>query len=157
MTKETLLTLLLASSAMAQPFPPMPKVLAPSGTNLTIAWDASSWWTVDGYRLYWGAASHVYTNMVDAGPELRVTVTNLVKRTTYYFAATSYDALGESFYSSELVYVPPVGPTNRVVTITAETSSNLTNWASFTNMAPIVFTNPPAPAFYRLLIRETLQ
>lgn len=155
---KTLSLLLLATSALAQPLPPLPKVLPqPSGTNLTVAWDPSSWWTVDGYRLYWGAVSHTYTNMVDAGPALRVTVTNLVKRTTYYFAATSYDALGESFYSSELVYVPPVGPTNRVVTITAETSSNLTNWVTFTNLPPMVLTNPPGPAFYRLLIRETLQ
>lgn len=149
--------ILLPLAACSQPAPPpAPRVLTAS-TNLTLAWDAGfTNWPVLGYHVYWGPASHFYTGQVSTAAQM-VTISNLPKAATLYFAATSFDEVNESVKSAELVYVPPPPLTNRVVTITAQVTVDLTNWVAFTNLASIVFTNPPAPAFYRLLINERLQ
>jgi hypothetical protein len=45
-----------------------------------------------GYRLHVGTASNTYTQNIDAGNSTSLTVSNLVGGTTYYFAATAYNA-----------------------------------------------------------------
>lgn len=75
-------------------------------TNLTasatLAWQPSSDPTVAGYKLYYGVASRTYTGVVNVGPSTTATVSNLVSGTTYYFAATAYNASGiESPFSNE--------------------------------------------------------
>src|SRR5436190_2154422 len=86
-----------------------------SGSNVTLAWNASSDPTVTGYNLYVGGVSHAYTNIVDAGAKTSTTISNLVPGTTYYFAATTYTIAGlESQYSVEIAYTVPnpnVAPT----------------------------------------------
>ena len=77
--------------------------------DVTLSWNASSDPQVVGYRLYWGAASHNYNNMIDGGNIATASVINLVAGTTYYFAVTDYDASGiESAFSDEVVYTPPI-------------------------------------------------
>lgn len=56
------------------------------------------------YRVYQAAESGVYTNIIDAGLNLTVTVHDLVPGQTYYFVATATDTKGtETGFSSELV------------------------------------------------------
>lgn len=95
--------------------PPLPYVLA----RVTIAWDPSPDATVTGYNFYYGVATRTYTNTVNVGSWLSITVSNLVVGVTYYFAATAYNALGtESVFSDELVYtIPAYNPQLRSLTL----------------------------------------
>ncbi len=79
-----------------------------SAASIKIAWDPSTEPLVTGYRLYYGRASGVYMNAVDAGNRTDCTVTGLDAGTTYYFAATAYTATGdESALSNETSYTMP--------------------------------------------------
>src|ERR1035441_4276136 len=75
----------------------------PTG-SVTLAWDSSSGNDlVTNYNIYYGVASLTYTNTVAAGTNLTMTVTNLIRNTMYYFAATAVDTNGlESDYSIEV-------------------------------------------------------
>ena len=62
-----------------------------------------------------------YTNMVDVGNTLIVTISNLMVDPTYYFSVTAYDTNGlESDYSGEIMYKVPVviNPSNLPPTTT---------------------------------------
>jgi hypothetical protein len=78
-----------------------------------VMWNASPDPIVLQYGIYWGAASRSYTNfIVNTGiHNTNVTITNLVRGVTYYFAATCISVTGqESDYSIEVSYRPPVVP-----------------------------------------------
>ena len=76
--------------------------------NVTLAWNRSTSQNVAGYRIYYGVNSRTYTGVVNAGNATNATIANLVEGGTYYFAATSYNALGlESIYSGEIIYSAP--------------------------------------------------
>ena len=73
--------------------------------TVTLAWDPSPGTNdvIANYNLYYGAASGTYTNVVAAGTNLTVSVSNLLEGITYYFAATAVDTNGlESDYSAEV-------------------------------------------------------
>jgi hypothetical protein len=74
-----------------------------SATTVTLAWDACSCTNViTNYTIYYGPASRVYTNTVDAGTNLTVSISNLLANASYYFAATATDEQGlTSDYSDE--------------------------------------------------------
>lgn len=58
---------------------------------------------LSGYKIYYGTASHKYTQAIDAGNVTTSTVPNLNGGSTYYFAVTAYDKAGlESAYSNEV-------------------------------------------------------
>jgi hypothetical protein len=58
---------------------------------------------IANYNVYYGVASATYTNVVAAGTNSTVSISNLVNGTTYYFAATAVDTSGlESDYSTEV-------------------------------------------------------
>ncbi|UCG07373.1 MAG: fibronectin type III domain-containing protein [Desulfobacterales bacterium] len=89
--------------------------------DVTLAWDANTEPDLDGYKVYYGTSSRNYTNSVDAGNITEYTITGLTEGTTYYFAATAYDALdNESGYSAEVVYTITV----LTYTITASAGAN---------------------------------
>lgn len=78
--------------------------------NVTLAWDQSSDTTVEGYKIYWGNSTRIYTNnvMVTNRTTTIVIVSNLVSGIPYFFAATCYATNGlESDYSNEVGYTPP--------------------------------------------------
>ncbi|HEY5910375.1 MAG TPA: hypothetical protein VJA21_07200 [Verrucomicrobiae bacterium] len=78
------------------------------GVNLTLAWDYSTDPTAAGYNVYYGTNSRAYNSTVSAGNTNFATISNLVSGTTYYFAATTYNAVGlESDFSVEIAYAPP--------------------------------------------------
>jgi hypothetical protein len=72
--------------------------------SVTLAWHPSPGTSViANYNVYYGAASATYTNVVAAGTNSTVSISNLVNGTTYYFAATAVDTSGlESDYSTEV-------------------------------------------------------
>ena len=89
-----------------------------SAANVTLAWDPSADPTVSGYRVYYGAATGNYTNLVDVGSATSITLSNLVPAATYYFAATTYSLAGmESAYSAEVSYLVPQLPANQPPTL----------------------------------------
>jgi hypothetical protein len=80
----------------------------PAGPSVTLAWNQSPDPNAVGYDVYYGTASHTYTNMIHAGNVTNATISSLVTGVTYYFAATSYDAGGgQGGYSNEANYVVP--------------------------------------------------
>src|SRR5690348_13446231 len=105
--------------------------------TLTLAWDASTDPAVVGYRLYEGIASETYTNVLDVGTDLMVSVSGLVAGQTYYFAVTAYDSSGfESPFSGEISYLVPNGapPPNTPAVLTL--SQNDLNQAVLSGVAP---------------------
>jgi hypothetical protein len=85
---------------------------AAHGVQITLAWDPSSNSTVTGYKLYWGTQSGQYALLADVGNTTTETVADLQAGTTYYFAATAYNAKGtESTHSNEAAYTVPTGCT----------------------------------------------
>ena len=69
---------------------------------------------VAGYNLYCGTADwtfNVTTNSVIGWTTTNTTISGLNRGTTYYFAATSFDGIGdESGFSNEAIYTVPAGP-----------------------------------------------
>jgi len=85
-------------------------------SRVTLAWDPSPGTNVIGnYRVYYGVASGVYTNSQSAGTAMTLTITNLIRGATYWFAATATSTNGlESDYSSQVsatIPAPPAPPT----------------------------------------------
>jgi hypothetical protein len=57
---------------------------------------------VTGYNIYYGSASHQYTNIVSAGNSTSVVISGLLENTPYFFAAKAYDSAGDqSDFSNE--------------------------------------------------------
>ena len=84
--------------------------------SVGLAWNQSISTNVVGNKIYWGVSSGVYINFVTTSgyTTTNVTITGLVEGTTYYFAATAVDWLGnESPFSNEISYSVP---TNSVAT-----------------------------------------
>ncbi len=90
---------------------------AASASTVSLAWNASasaSTNEVINYRVYWGPGAGFYTNYVSAGTNLTVTVSNLMDRRIYYFAATAVNTNGEeSVFSNEVSHL--LNPLTNVV------------------------------------------
>ncbi len=92
--------------------------------SVTLTWNPSTDTNAVGYRIYYGGASHVYTNSIMVGNVTNTIVTGLNAGTTYYFGATTLDLSGnESDLSNETSYdvaalatnLPPTNPPPSVV------------------------------------------
>ncbi|HMP84386.1 MAG TPA: fibronectin type III domain-containing protein, partial [Verrucomicrobiota bacterium] len=85
---------------------------------VTLAWEPSPDSSVTGYKIYYGAASGVYTNSVDVGGSTSGEVNGLVAGVTYYFVVTAYTVAGvESLPSNEVSYTVPVILVNQPPTL----------------------------------------
>jgi hypothetical protein len=83
---------------------------SPAGAvqKATLAWVASADANIIGYRIYRGAASRAYTDVLDVGNVTKATLSGLMEGATYYFAVTAYDSSGlESPASNEASYEVP--------------------------------------------------
>ena len=60
--------------------------------NLT--WTASPGTNVTGYNLYYGNASHQYSNSISVGNVTTADIPNLLENTAYFFAAKAHDSTG---------------------------------------------------------------
>lgn len=175
--------LLLACSTPPRPAPPLPPLpppprpssgarpvaktaLPPATTptkstvspSVTLAWDISPDPRVAGYNVYEGNASRNYTNTINAGATNALTVRDLVRGATYFFAATCYATNGlESDYSVEVSYSVPAPlppPTGlNIIVLTVQASTNLVNWATVLGPEPM---DASAPfSFYRSVISRS--
>jgi hypothetical protein len=73
--------------------------------SANLSWVATVNPNVSGYDIYYGTASHGYTQSFDAGNTTNVTVSGLVANTTYFFAAKSHAANGnQSDFSNEAAF-----------------------------------------------------
>jgi len=105
--------------------------------SITISWqaptvnaDGTALTDLEGYKVYYGTASRGYSSSVDAGYTTSYQINDLTEGSTYYFAITAYDAIGnESGYSNELIKsipLPPPPPEPAIsVTDSAGASSDL--------------------------------
>ncbi len=86
---------------------------------VTLAWDPNSGTNViAGYKIYYGGSSRAYTNVTSVSAANTLTISNLLRGKTYYFAATAIDAFGlESDYSTEASALIPTGATNQPPTL----------------------------------------
>jgi len=78
-----------------------------ASTSATLQWDAVTFPTLSGYRVYYGTAPRSYQQAAGAGVNVgnvnNFTVTGLGNGTRYYFAVTAYDSSNnESGYSNEV-------------------------------------------------------
>lgn len=154
-----LLLLLLLLPLQAQPILPLlhSRVYHPPTASVTLAWDLSSDVIIQGYNLYWGASSGLYTNHLDAGltNQASVTWTNPPYGAAFYFAATAYDDAGlESPPSNEVSWNLPFPKTNVLLTVTGalELSDSVLGPWSPNFEDPFVRTNALGPLFFRSLI-----
>jgi hypothetical protein len=73
--------------------------------SASLTWVASSDPNVAGYNIYFGGASHQYTNVASVGAVTNAAISGLVENTTYYFAAKAVDSEGnESDFSNEAAF-----------------------------------------------------
>jgi hypothetical protein len=83
------------------PTPPPPPPPPPPGTA-TVTWASNAEADLAGYKVHVGTSSGVYNKTYDAGNRTSLTINNLPKGVTYFFAVTAYDKSGnESRYSGE--------------------------------------------------------
>jgi hypothetical protein len=96
---------------------------APNRVSLALSHMTDS--IVAGQNVYYGGVSGAYTNKINAGTNLAVTLTNLPSWSTYYFAATTYTAPGAesqksaetAVYLSGVLFVKWSGMTNKSFTV----------------------------------------
>lgn len=77
-----------------------------TAANVTCAWDPNPEPDVQGYILYWGTESGVYSSTATT-TNTQVTASGLLPGTTYFFVVTAFNAYGESWPSNEINYTVP--------------------------------------------------
>jgi Fibronectin type III domain len=145
--------------------------------SVTFGWAPNPEPDIAGYRIHYGAASRLYTQVIDTGNATTATIGGLVDGTTYYFALSAYNTVGlESGLTGELVYEAPVtlaplqihmtAPRQALITVNGpaghtydiQASTDLANWATIASVTigangSAVFSdnNPPSRTkrFYR--------
>lgn len=71
--------------------------------QVTLTWDPNPESDLGGYRVYFGAESRRYTNVLDVGAANIAVVPNLEDGKVYFFAVTAYNTQGlESDFSNEV-------------------------------------------------------
>jgi len=135
-------------------------VLTPLGSlfagTATLAWDPSTGTNViANYKIYFGVASHTYTNSRSAGTATTLSISNLVGGTTYFFSATAVDSAGlESDYSVEASALIPASKPPNDITLTPMSVATTPNavlsipiGSSLVNTGQLTFSfDPGAPA-----------
>lgn len=105
--------------------------------DVTLGWNLNPEPEVQGYRLYWGAASRFYTNFIRFGNTNQGTVPGIARTNRNYFALTAINSAGiESDFSDELAWPNPVLPpyyTNFAVLLPYDFSTNANGpWLTYT-------------------------
>jgi hypothetical protein len=76
---------------------------AAQAATVTLAWDADTTGSVNGYVLYWGTQSGQLTQSVTLGNVTSATVSPTVNESMIYFAVRSFNSAGMSAMSQEVV------------------------------------------------------
>lgn len=125
-----------------------------------------SWTIVDdsavSCRVYYGVASHVYTNFVQVGLTNHATISGLQSGIQYFFALTDLNSNGvESDYSVEISTAIPVPPIPSITDATIYfgpftilSSADMQTWS--TNIVPGFFTTPVGASnqFFRVTLPD---
>lgn len=70
-------------------------------SRITLAWDPEPPTNnITNYKIYWGPASGMYTNVLSAGTNTSATVTGLLWGAAYYFSATASALVGTNTLES---------------------------------------------------------
>jgi hypothetical protein len=86
---------------------------ATASQSVALNWNPGTGPHVAGYRIYYGPASHTYTNAIAVGNVTNAIISGLVEGATYYFGARTLDAAGvESGFSNETSYTIPAVAAN---------------------------------------------
>jgi hypothetical protein len=150
--------------------------IARANPGTPLVWEASSDPNIAGYNVYYGTTSHEYTSMITTGNVTSVTIPGLTPGTTYYFAVTTYDNMGDqSDFSNEVSFSVPTVTAPPLITSTfvsssgqfglsvtgvagnqyvVQSSTNLINWVVLqTNTAPFNFIDINTAGFSRRFFR----
>jgi hypothetical protein len=90
--------------------------------SATLAWDASAEPQVQGYQVWYGTQSGIYSNHVDLGKVTTTQVTGLVAGLTYYFVVKAFDGSNYSAPSNEVFFT--VSGTPPPIQVTGITPNN---------------------------------
>lgn len=94
---------------------------AAASLSAELIWNPSAAPAVTGYNIYYGGASHQYTNSVSVGNGTNAIIPGLAESTPYFFAATAHDSNGnESAFSTEgafAVFTTPLGGSLQLATL----------------------------------------
>ena len=79
--------------------------LSAAAVSANLSWTASPDAAVTGYNIYYGGASHQYTNSFCVGTVTNAVIGALLENTTYFFAAKAHNSNGdESDFSNEAAF-----------------------------------------------------
>ncbi len=82
-------------------------IVASTGSQVTLGWNAPAGFTPAGYTIYFGTTSGSYTQSVDAANVTQYTVTGVTG--PLYFVVTAYDGSGNgSAYSNQVLWTASV-------------------------------------------------
>ncbi len=82
--------------------------VAKSASTVSVQWTPNLDPSVIGYNVYYGSASHTYTNVLSTANASGLSVDGLIEGQTYFFAVTAFDAFGdESDFSDETSFIVP--------------------------------------------------
>jgi hypothetical protein len=78
---------------------------AAAAVSASLSWSASPDASVTGYNIYFGGASHEYTNSISVGNVSSTVISGLLENTPYFFAAKALNSTGdESDFSNEAAF-----------------------------------------------------
>lgn len=98
-------------------------------SSVILSWNPNTEPDLNGYKVYYGTQSGIYTQTINVGNVTQRTITDLQAGETYYFSVTAYDNFNnESDYSIEVSYTAPddVPPTISSVVITTSDQVQIT-------------------------------
>jgi hypothetical protein len=118
--------------------------------GLTLEWSPNPESNIAGYKVYYGKASGLLTQMRDTGQATTCVLSDLAPSTTYYFALQAYDNLGlYSALSAQISYTTP--PANSGVVKNADSAPlpvlggkvqlGSVNLGAMREITPFTFTN----------------
>jgi len=122
--------------------------------SITLAWSPSPTPTVVGYELFYGLASEDYSDAVDAGTNLSITLSGLTGGVTYYLSVLAYDSTGNSsLFSNEVIQNTGPDESEAPPVITATPASQTV--AAGTTAALAVSAESAGPVGYQWYLGST--
>lgn len=123
--------------------------------SVLLGWTHSPGTNVAGYNIYYGTnGPRQYNFSASFGYVTNAAIDGLVGGRQYFFTATAKDKEGlESEYSNEVSWTTPavpIAPTNlSLLSASVETSTNLTDWMTITNVPMIYVGTTNGVRYYR--------
>ncbi len=135
----------LAFGALALTFPPLPPPppAVPVIVPVTLWLSNSLSGNETGYKIYRGTNSRKYTDIFECGKNLTNVIPGQQMLVPYYYAATAYNAAGESDFGNELHVTPTPESADRVYSFTSGTPNG-----PRTNKVLVLVTQPTNDLYF---------